>query len=116
MEKSLPEGAGSSWLHSFLKSWLVTLDHGPSLLLLVLMIVAGAIGTAGCPFTIPTMLGVAGTSGADDISSGKRRSLWLGSAFSGGMWLGMILLGEFPGISKVDRTVGSNGRSFFFET
>ena len=97
MEKSLPEGAGSSWLLSFLKSWLVTLDHGPSLLLIVLMIVAGAIGTAGCPFTIPTMLGIAGTSGADDISSGKRRGLWLGSTFSGGMWLGMILLGAVAG-------------------
>lgn len=108
MEKSLSEGAGSSWLLSFLKSWLVILDHGPSLLLVVLMIVAGAIGTAGCPFTIPTMLGIAGTSGAEDVSSGRRKGLWLGSAFAGGMWLGMILLEAVAG--SVSLMVGGEMR------
>jgi cytochrome c-type biogenesis protein len=108
MEMSLPEGAGSSWLLSFLNSWLVILDHGPSLLLVGLMIVAGAIGTAGCPFTIPTMLGIAGTAGAEDAASGKRRGLWLGASFSGGMWLGMILLGAVAG--SVSLMVGGEMR------
>jgi len=105
MQNSLPvdpealhkAGAGSAWLLSFLKPWLAALDHGPSLFLVGLMIVAGVIGTAGCPFTIPTVLGVAGAAGTEDAASGKRRGLWLGSAFSGGMWLGMIFLGAVSG-------------------
>lgn len=90
-------GTGSVWLLSFLKPWHVMLDRGPGFLLIALMIAAGAIGTAGCPFTIPTMLGIAGTAGAEAAASGKRRGLWLGAAFSGGMWLGMIFLGAVAG-------------------
>lgn len=95
-------GTGSGWILSLLNPYLANLHHGPSLLLIGLMVVAGVLGTAGCPFTMPTMLGIAGTAGAEDASSpGARKGLGLGVSFSGGMWLGMILLGTMAGSAAV---------------
>lgn len=93
-----PVGTGSGWILAFLDPYLADLTQGPSLLLIGMMMVAGVLGTAGCPFTIPTMLGIAGTAGAGDASSSaKKRGLRLAVSFSGGMWLGMIVLGTMAG-------------------
>lgn len=94
-----PVGTGSGWILAFLDPYLADLAQGPSLLLIGMMMVAGVLGTAGCPFTIPTMLGIAGTAGTtgDASSSAKKRGLRLAVSFSGGMWLGMIVLGTMAG-------------------
>ncbi len=90
--------AGSAWIRSLLAPYLPALHQGPGLLLIVLMVAAGLLGTAGCPFTLPTFLGVAGASGNEALSpDSRKRGLWLGALFSGGMWIGMILLGALAG-------------------
>lgn len=90
-------GSGSSaWIQSFLDPYMRQLHHSPGLLLVGLMVVAGLLGTAGCPFTIPTLLGIAGVAGEASAVE-KRKGLLLGVFFSGGMWLGMIVLGAMAG-------------------
>ena len=91
-------GTGSVWIRSLLDPYLYQLHHGSVFFLMALLVVAGFLGTAGCPFTIPTMLGIAGVAGAEDAdASAKKRGLLLGAGFGTGMWLGMILLGALAG-------------------
>ena len=90
--------AGSAWIRSLLAPYLPALHQGPGLLLIVLMVAAGLLGTAGCPFTLPTLLGLAGAAGNEEFSpDGRKRGRMLGVLFSGGMWAGMILLGALAG-------------------
>lgn len=91
-----PDGTGSAWIRSFLDPYMTQLHHSPGLLLIGLMVVAGLLGTAGCPFTIPTLLGVAGVAGEASADE-RRKGILLGVSFSGGMWLGMIVLGGMAG-------------------
>ena len=91
-------GTGSGWIRSLIDPYLAQLHHGPEIFLIALLVTAGVLGTAGCPFTIPTMLGIAGLAGAGDAdASAKRRGLVLGGSFAAGMWLGMIFLGALAG-------------------
>ena len=95
-------GTGSVWIRSLLDPYLDQLHHGSVFFLMALLVVAGFLGTAGCPFTIPTMLGIAGVAGAEDAdASAKKRGLLLGAGFGTGMWLGMILLGALAGSASV---------------
>ena len=88
-----PLQTGSAWMGSLLASHLPALHQGPGLLLLALMAVAGFLGTAGCLFTLPTMMRVVGESSPD----ARKKGLILGALFSGGMLSGMILLGSLAG-------------------
>ena len=93
-----PLQTGSEWMRSLLVPHLPTLHQGPGLLLLALMAAAGFLGTAGCPFTLPTMMGVVGAAGTGESSpDARKKGLILGALFSGGMLSGMILLGALAG-------------------
>ena len=89
-------GTGSTWIRSFLDPYTAHLHQDPILFLIGLMIVAGLLGTAGCPFTIPTLLGITAVTGESSAQE-KRKGFLLGASFSGGMWLGMIGLGALAG-------------------
>ncbi len=91
-------GTGSTWIRSLIDPSLSHLHHGPGILLVALLVAAGVLGTVGCPFTIPTLLGIAGLAGAGDAdASAKKKGRVLGVSFAAGMWLGMILLGALAG-------------------
>ena len=93
-----PLQTGSAWMRSLLAPHLPALHQGPGLLLLALMAAAGFLGTAGCPFTLPTMMGVVGGAGTGESSpDARKKGLILGALFSGGMLSGMILLGSLAG-------------------
>ena len=93
-----PLQTGSAWMGSLLAPHLPALHQGSGLLLLALMAAAGFLGTAGCPFTLPTMMGVVGAAGTGESSpDARKKGLILGALFSGGMLSGMILLGSLAG-------------------